>query len=153
VPGEVLYSFKIQVTENIEKLLAYSDSAKTDFAVTAAEQRLIEIQTLLAKGSLDSATEVQLTDTFDSYAAEVSDQIQVLETNGDYVNAARTAANFRQVLTKNITALSSTNTDGVVAMQTFLTPLINHLQITLDSVSALSADITAKTPLYLKNTP
>jgi hypothetical protein len=144
-PGDALYPFKTQITEPIESMLSYSDTIKASFSAGIAEQRLAEMKNLLDKGSLDSQTEVQLTATFDAYAQQVSDQIQILEKNGDYTDASRIASDFQQTLADRVTQFSNTNTQGEAAMQTLLTPLINHIQTALDSMSALNADIGIKT--------
>ena len=140
-PGDILYPFKIDVTERIEHLLAFSPSAQADLAVNLADERLQEIGLLVSTGLLTSETSVKLIGAFDTEAARAATLVGKLHAAGDLLNASRNAEKFQAELGTRIAEFSSVNTEGLAAMQTLLTPIIAHVQSTLDTVSALNGTI------------
>jgi hypothetical protein len=68
VPGDLLYTVKISITEPVELALAPSASAKADVQVRLAERRIEEAQSLAAEGRLEAGVAEQLATSFDAHA-------------------------------------------------------------------------------------
>src|SRR3989344_8256453 len=71
VPGDVLYTVKVSVTEPVRAALAFSDEAKIEFHAEVAEERLEEAETLASEGRLTAAVVVQLETSLESHVQEV----------------------------------------------------------------------------------
>ena len=69
LPGDALYSVKVNVNEPIAGALARTNSAKAEWAMSVAGERLKEAATLAAQGRLSAAMQEDLRANFESHAA------------------------------------------------------------------------------------
>jgi|GEM_PF-1245108 hypothetical protein len=75
LPGDLLYGIKTHVNEPLSGALALSTSAKTQWAMDVAGERVKEAATLAAEGHLSTTTQDALKANFDEHAAQVADVI------------------------------------------------------------------------------
>jgi hypothetical protein len=75
LPGDLLYPIKTHVNEPVAGALAISTSAKAEWAMGVAGQRVKEAATLAAEGRLSTTTQEALQVNFQEHAEEVADAI------------------------------------------------------------------------------
>lgn len=80
VPGDMLYSVKIGVNENIRSAFALSANAEAKLQVDLLEERLEEAQTLYADGYLTTDAEVMITNNIKSQAKITADAVAKCDT-------------------------------------------------------------------------
>jgi hypothetical protein len=71
VPGDVLYTVKVSITEPVREALAFSDEAKIEFHIEVAEERLEEAEALASEGRLTAAVVAELETSLESHVQEV----------------------------------------------------------------------------------
>ena len=64
LPGDALYTIKLNVNEKLVKALAFSDKGKAHWDARLAERRLEEISELFAAGKLASSTQILIEELF-----------------------------------------------------------------------------------------
>lgn len=87
LPGDALYSVKIHVNENVERTLAPSPIAKAEVDIKHAEERLSEVELLVAKGDADSADLASVAEEVAANVASASETAQDLAKSGDEAKA------------------------------------------------------------------
>ena len=98
LPGDALYTIKVNVNEKVRSALAISAKADGDVAVDQAEARLEEAEKLEQQSELKAEVVAQLTTNFQAHADRVKARIAELEAKGDVDRAAQLAANFETSL-------------------------------------------------------
>ncbi len=78
LPGDILYSIKVHVTEEVRASLAVSPKAKADWALARAERRLEEAATLELAGNLDEVTRAEIDTNLDEHVLFASENGQKL---------------------------------------------------------------------------
>lgn len=79
VPGDLLYTVKVNVNEPLRGALAVSNQAKINFHTNVAEERLKEAETLASKGRLGKDETAQIEASFDLHIAEAASIAEELE--------------------------------------------------------------------------
>lgn len=74
LPGEALYSVKVNFNEELIGALSLSDIAKTDWEVTRAERRLQEASEMASRGILTDDLKEQVVEQFTRHASRVAKQ-------------------------------------------------------------------------------
>ncbi|OGG54592.1 hypothetical protein A3C20_01910 [Candidatus Kaiserbacteria bacterium RIFCSPHIGHO2_02_FULL_55_25] len=69
LPGDTLYTVKVSVNEPIAGALAVTSSAKAEWAMRVAGERIKEAATLAAEGRLSTETQDELQTSFETYSA------------------------------------------------------------------------------------
>lgn len=133
LPGNMLYPFKVNVTEKVGALLAFTDIEKAEFSEDIAETRLGELRAMLQNGTLTSTAEVKLVNAFDIETTEVAARVHTLAAKGDLGDALHIAQSFQ------------TSVASIVAQLPGNSSITTHLQATLSSISALSGSISTTT--------
>ncbi|MDO8548354.1 MAG: DUF5667 domain-containing protein, partial [bacterium] len=91
VPGDTLYSIKVNITEPALGALAISDGAKAQWHAQVAQTRLEEAETLAASGKLDATTSAELSQDFDEHSNEAQAFAQKVEDESPGSGAELTA--------------------------------------------------------------
>jgi hypothetical protein len=107
VPGDILYSIKTGVNENIRSAFAFSHEAEAKLQARLAQERLEEAETLAARGSLDAQTAARLSSDLKTHYDEASEQNMALDADGDY----EASANVRASLEGNFRTYADVLTD------------------------------------------
>lgn len=144
LPGDPLWNFKTTVNEEVESMVALSDTNKTDIAIARAKNRIDEARTLAQQGKLDADTQSLLTEHFDDHVREVSSDIVTLQAKGEQGNAATLATKFQTMLADQVESIIDTNAKSGVAVETSLAPILVKVRNTLYMASSLSSVTNAK---------
>ena len=97
VPGDLLYPVKITVNESVRGTLAFSPASKAEWHATAAERRMVEVETLADRGTLTPEVRSELEANFEDHAQEVEGIVDEAEAE-DPVRAADIRTRFTSTL-------------------------------------------------------
>ena len=99
LPGDALYPVKVHLNEPVSGALAVSASAKTEWAMSVAGERLKEAATLAAEGRLSAMNKADLQENFESHATLAIQNIdEQAGTSPD--SGARSALRFEAQLSE-----------------------------------------------------
>ena len=79
LPGDTLYSLKVNVVEPVRVALASTPVAKAEIRAELVQKRLQEVETLAARGSLTEAQERQIQQRIDMQKTELATNVSEVE--------------------------------------------------------------------------
>ena len=82
LPGDVLYSVKIKINEEVRGLLAFNPIAKVELEARRVATRLAEAEQLATKGKLNEATGREVTARLEQHASKVKTMVAELKLSG-----------------------------------------------------------------------
>ncbi len=144
LPGDALYPFKIGVNERAEGYLARGDAAKAHVDVELAEARLDEAQALARENKLSVAAQSQLTQNFNAHVAEATALGKKLESQKDYQSATALAISLQGMLKAEVQLLQDASSQGSVARQVSLVPILVEARKNLAAAASTSIDLSAQ---------
>jgi len=83
LPGDALYSFKVNVVEEVQGALQFSPEAKADWQIERMQRRFEEAETLSDRGQLDEKAQVELAHQLTFSSKEIHKQIRDLQEKGE----------------------------------------------------------------------
>jgi hypothetical protein len=98
LPGDALYTVKVNINESAKSLVAITPEAKAKFALEIADKRLKEVALLSQKGRLNNQTGLILTKQLAKQADQVKFQVASLVSTNDLKSAQEIALNFESSL-------------------------------------------------------
>lgn len=98
LPGDALYSIKINVNEKIIKVLALSEEAKANIEARLAEERLEEAEELTVKGEFKDELREELEARFEKHASKVEERIKKFEQRENFKAAVDVTSRFEASL-------------------------------------------------------
>ncbi len=116
LPGDVLYSIKVNINEEVHGLLAFSEKTAVEWESERAGRRLDEAEKLAVAGRLDADTQQKLAVQFEAHAQKVSEKIKKFEDKNDLTSATLASANLETSLRaheKVLVALSGKTADAL----------------------------------------
>lgn len=143
-PGDILYSFKININENVEAVFAFSNRAKANWNIAKARARLEEAQQLAAKGKLDANAQAELNANFQAHASNIAKEVRALQAQGDFAGAADIAAKFQSALAEESSVMANTSAESKSGAEASLAPILVKVRGAFDEASSLSTDASAK---------
>ncbi|MDB5188621.1 MAG: hypothetical protein JWM92_219 [Candidatus Nomurabacteria bacterium] len=142
LPGDPLYSFKVNVNEEVKGLFFNTPAAKAVFEQNRVETRINEIQTLAASNSLTQAKQEIAAKALNSNIADLSSNLTTLSAQAP--NTALTVtASLAQTLKANKTAIENTQTT-TSTQDAGKADAINTVNTTLQKVSNQEVQIISK---------
>ncbi len=122
LPGDVLYTVKVNINEEIRSMFAFNAESKAYFETQRAGERLEEAKTLAMKGELTSDTKAEIQKNLAKHVQKVQEQIQTIEAGNNLPAAIKVSENLEQSLrtyTKPLVQLEETRKSArVVASRT-----------------------------------
>ena len=143
-PGDVLYPFKIHVTERLESTFAANSEARVRLHIKLMQARLDEATTLAAAGTLDTDIEAALTQNFTAHAAAAAAEVANADMAGNQAEAAAMAATFHATLAQQAATLTDTSIKSTPEVQASLASVLAGVQQVLSTASAASAQAAAE---------
>jgi Domain of unknown function (DUF5667) len=98
LPGDWLYPVKININENVERILAGDIKNKARVAVKHAITRLEEIEKLTEQGKITTKSEKKLTETLTQQSEDAERNIENLRAVGDFRTALQISSYFENSL-------------------------------------------------------
>lgn len=155
LPGDSLYSIKVNVNEPIRELAAVSTEAKANVAVEATERRLQEAAVLSAEGRLDESNTKILQNQFSKNASQVRNQVASLTASNDDLAAAEISEKFAITLSAHSKILGTlAGGDSVSADILAISPVDTPASSTpLDTISTNVTIASSGDPVTPTSTP
>ncbi len=98
LPGDTLYSVKINVNENVERLLAVNAEARAGVEARLASRRIEEAEKLGSENRLDDEKRTDIAAQFAARAEKVHEAVLALKAEGDSSAAASVSSDFEASL-------------------------------------------------------
>ena len=111
VPGDLLYSVKVNVNEPVRATLAVSPEGRASWHREAAERRMKEAQILAARGTLTAEIKDELEENFDTHATEVETIVGAVEKE-DPVVAADISSRFGSSIEAHSAVIARLSEEG-----------------------------------------
>ncbi len=143
LPGDALWSYKVNVNETIRDTFSASAEAKARVHIDAIEARLAETEQLATEGRLTAKTEASIEANFDTHAKAVARILAELKGAGEFDAAADIAARYQAAIAARTAALAEVQANAPTQSEEALSPLLIKVRATLDHASALSAEASA----------
>lgn len=126
LPGDALYTIKVNVTEPALGALAMSDSAKAQWNAKVAQTRLEEAESLAASGKLDAGTSAQISQSFDEHSIQAQALAQKIDLD-DPDTGDDLAAEFDSSLAAHDAILSRIGEESTSSKQ-FADEVVSHVR-------------------------
>lgn len=98
LPGDLLYSVKVKVNEEVKTFFAFSEEAKAKAETKIAERRLEEAAKLAAEGKLNIKTRAQIEANFEESADRIEARVEKMKAEGKTRAALEATSNFEAAL-------------------------------------------------------
>lgn len=112
LPGDALYSIKININEGIEASLATTPEAKAVVQSNKVKRRLNEAQTLAKENKLSVDNQKIVIAKIEQHIDDLSKQIDILKENGDVTAILETTAKLTPVLEAHRDILKNRNDEN-----------------------------------------
>lgn len=148
LPGDALYTIKVNVKEVIEEKLATTTEAKAQYQVKRIQKRFEEIETLESTGELTPEKEAIVEKVFDSHAEALNQTLTTLENEGNQDAILETTAQLLPVLNDYSIATTEieTATDNQMEGVENNTEIgIDNLDETLEALPMMKSSLTTNT--------
>jgi hypothetical protein len=139
LPGEALYSVKININEGIEETLATTPKAKLAVQSEHIQRRLDEVQTLRKENKLSSSAQKIVIDKLDEHTQEASKSIEMLREQGDVSSILEATSSLTPIFEANKEILEKENTKKEI---------INDPEDTRDETKVLIAKIDDSSKVF-----
>lgn len=93
-PGDTLYSFKLNINEQLLSVLSLDDKTKAKTHLFLAERRIAEMEILTLNKSINEVALAKLSDDFRGEALKVNKYVDELQLAGEVNNAADVNVSF-----------------------------------------------------------
>lgn len=120
LPGDSLYSFKVNVNEPARELAAVTNEARAKLAVEVTERRLQEAAVLSSQGKLDEGNKKILQDQFVKHADQIRNRVASLVASNNLNAAQEVVVDFESALKTHELILESLSLAGDKADQAAL---------------------------------
>jgi hypothetical protein len=164
LPGDPLYSFKINVNEEVKGLFLKTPTAQALYQSNRIENRVSEIQTLADSNSLTQANQATAAKAISNQVADLSANLTTLSAQSPS-SALTVTASLAQTLKANKITLENTpattsaetnsKSDAIAtvnsALQTVSNQEVQILSKQIDAINAAVATVPTTTPTDAKN--
>lgn len=138
LPGEALYQIKVNVNENIEKLVAVSTDAKVKVEVKQTERRIKEAETLSKEGKLNDETKAIIETKIEEHTETIKESIAIIASEG---SASTTIAVIEEIKITLSDLASSTSASSSFASTSTSEASTNHLEDLISQVAEAKEEI------------
>lgn len=94
LPGDILYPVKTQVVEKIKIAAALTPEAKASVAAHLAHERLLEVERLIAQGTLTAETQTKSAQSFEEHVSRLENELHILQINNQQEALRVISTNF-----------------------------------------------------------
>lgn len=95
LPGEALYSIKVNVNEEIQSLVALSPDAKARVGIARTTKRLKEAEQLAGEGRLTPEAQVIIKENIKNHGNDIKENLAVLASTNSTTTAQAVVSDFR----------------------------------------------------------
>ena len=83
LPGETLYTIKVDVNESVRTAIALSPESKTAWAVERAERRIAELSALTERGDIDETLREEIDERIDEHVHDAEETTSLDDSTDD----------------------------------------------------------------------
>lgn len=112
VPGDVLFTVKVHVNENVRGAVAVTPKAKAEWEVRLVERRLEEVEKLAVSQGVTPAVQNIAEDNLAQYTKHVENRIAKFEEDKDDEDAIETASKLSEVFNTHEQVLADLSVSG-----------------------------------------
>ncbi len=154
LPGDTLYTVKVNVKEPLEEKLAFSPQARLEVKTKQVEKRLTEAQTLLQKNDTTPSKHQEVEDRVEKQVEEISQTITELQEKGDVETILTTTSKLQPVLKAHQEALKEVahNSEKTISENSEATTPSPELTRAMTTEVSLSATSSTETTLVAMST-
>lgn len=138
LPGDLLYTYKIDINENVAGLVAYSDDSKVRWNFFTLEERLKEARKLALIDRLDVLAQTQVISNISLHVGNILAQSSKLQAMGSLNEASLLSQQLSQTLTIEIKKVADTSALGSASLQVSLAPILTRLRTSAATVALIS---------------
>ncbi len=125
LPGDLLYSLKVNMNEGVRGLVAVTPEAKAKFALEVTDRRLKEAAVLSTRGKLDGKATFIIQREITKQANQVKNQVASLVATNNLRSAQEIALNFESALRTHEFILQKISENNTPATTTVDMPKTN----------------------------
>jgi hypothetical protein len=125
LPGDFLYSLKVNMNEGVRGLVAVTPEAKAKFALEVTDRRLKEAALLSTQGKLDQKATSIIQREITKQASQVKNQVASLVATNNLRSAQEIALNFESALRTHEFILQKLSDNTPVSTTTIALPQSN----------------------------
>jgi hypothetical protein len=159
LPGDALYSLKVNLNEQVRGLTAVTPEAKAKLALEVTDRRLKEAALLSTQGRLNAQTSAIIQEQLFKQAGEVKNQVASLVSVNNIRSAQEVALNFESTLKTHEFILQklseqqslSTTSLGTEHISSIIAAVQTELATTTESRATLQTEEIALVHLQTRN--
>ncbi len=144
LPGELLWSFKVNVNERIDESLAIGERDKAEWEISVVQKRFMEATRLASQHKLEPALEEQFQLNLDTHLRSMGEHLSALQANGEYQTAADIASTLQAALAKQVSVINEASAGADTYTKEELDHVMQKVRLTLEDANAISASASAK---------
>lgn len=145
LPGDLLYTYKVDINENVAGLVAYSDDSKVRWNFFTLEERLKEARKLALIDRLDVLAQTQVISNISLHVGNILAQSSKLQAMGSLNEASLLSQRLSQTLTIETKKVADTSALGSASLQVSLASILTRLRTTAATVALISMRAQAET--------
>lgn len=134
LPGDILYPVKIHVNENVEELVAVSDTSEAKLQAKLAGRRLEEAEKLAVEGKLSAETSTELKAGFEDHSQKSKEHIAKIKEAGDMDASEEASSDLEVALGMHENVLSNIK-DSRSDMKDFISGILDSVRLHSKEVS------------------
>ena len=123
MPNELLYGVKVNIKEEVRRVLSFSTQAEAQWESERAVRRLEEAEKLESRHDLSQETALKIEANFQKHSSKVLDTIEKLETKKDLKSASQVSSGHESSLRAHGKILEKLCANNVVSTKKLKTKL------------------------------
>lgn len=155
LPGDALYTVKVDVNEEVRSALTVSPKAKAEWEARRVERRMEEAEQLAAKAKLDAGARADLEQRLAVHTGRVNKQVDTMETDNDFESASDLSSRLEGSLAAHHDILvrigSTVEADIKSELDALETTLDNHTAVAGEARAKDERSFTSRSDDRLKN--
>ncbi len=152
LPGDALYSLKLNINEEVRDIAALTPEAKARLAIDVTERRLQEAASLSAQGRFDQTSQTLIKKELAKNVTQFKNRVASLVSRNDLASAQQLAVDFESSLKAHELILEKISSDnGSTTDSARISSLISDIRGQIATSTASRIDIDSKEMLADSN--
>ncbi len=146
LPGDVLYSVKVNLNEEVQGFVAFGSEAKARLSAGLAERRLEEAEKLAVDGKLTTETRANIESRFEEHGKAFEEELKNIDSSESSTAILEINSNFEASLKANeqiLVGVADKKESGRAEVESLLIKVRSRLSTTVKSRSDAEAKVSA----------
>ena len=153
LPGEALYSIKVNVNEEIQSFVAVSPDAKVKVEVKRTETRLKEAETLSKEGRLNEQTKAIIETHIEKHSESIKENIAELALENATTTVQEVIEDLEDSIEEHEAVLSSTSSEHIDDVISKVKEVKEEIETIAENVAGTSTEATSTPESATSTTP